>query len=182
VALTATIYQFEIDLADNDRHVYESVNVRVARHPSESEDFLIARVLAYALEFTDRIEFSKGGISSPDEPAIAVRDLTGACERWIEIGTPEPERLHRAAKAARRVAVYVHRDPGKWLERLAGERIHRPDAIDLWALDRPLIEALVDRLDRRMEFALSVTDRELLVSIGSEMLTGTTGRLPLGGA
>ena len=180
MALTATIYQFDIDLADSDRHVYESLSLRVARHPSESEDYLVARVLAYALEVTDGIEFSKGGISGPEEPAIAVRDLTGAYRTWIEIGTPDADRLHRASKTAPRVVVYVHRDPDKWLERLAGERIHRADEIEVWAIDRALLAELVKRLDRRMGFAMSVSDRELFISVGTETLTGTLTRLTLG--
>ena len=97
-SLTATIYNFDIDFADHDRQAYETLALRVARHPSESEEYLWTRVLAYALEFTSGIEFSKGGLSDPDEPAIAVRDLTGALRAWIEVGTPDAERLHRAAK------------------------------------------------------------------------------------
>ena len=179
MSLTATIHQVDIDLADHDRGVYETLQLRVARHPSESADFLVARLLAYALEYSDGIEFSKGGISSPEDPAIAVRDLTGSYRRWIEIGMPEPERLHRAAKAAASVAVYVHREPGPWLERLARARIHRAESMELWALDRALIASLVERLDRRMAFALAVSDRELFVSIGSDTLKGATARLPL---
>jgi uncharacterized protein YaeQ len=173
VALTATIYNFDIDLADNDRQVYETLALRVARHPSESEEFLLTRVLAYALEYTDGIEFSSGGLSSPDDPAIVVKDLTGAWRAWIEVGTPDAERLHRASKAAPRVAVYVHRDPAQFLARLAGERIHRADALEIRAIDRPLVSALAARLDRRMNFSLSISDRELFLSLGSETLTGT---------
>ena len=95
VALSSTIYTFDIDLNDADRRVYETLALRVARHPSESEPYLLTRVLAYALEYTEGIGFSRG-LSEPDEPAIFVRDLTGAIRVWIEIGTPDAERLHRA--------------------------------------------------------------------------------------
>src|SRR5712691_4454087 len=98
MALTATIYNVEIDLADADRGVYESLALRVARHPSESEEYLVTRVLAYALEFTEGIAFSGGGLSDPDEPAITIRDLTGRIKVWIEIGSPEAARLHKASK------------------------------------------------------------------------------------
>ena len=77
MALGATIYNFDVELADTDRHVYESLALRVARHPSESEEYLVARLLAYLLEFTEGIGF-RAGCPIPDEPAIAVRDLTGA--------------------------------------------------------------------------------------------------------
>ena len=170
--LTATIYNFDVELADNDRRIYESLALRVARHPSESEEYLIARLLAYLLEYSDGIEFSRG-VSSPEEPAIAVRDLTGAIRTWIDIGTPDAARLHKASKAAARVVVYNHKDPAQYLRQLAGARIHRSDALELYAFDRTLIAQLVTRLDRRLAFSVSVTDRELYVSIGSENLSGT---------
>src|SRR3954470_22612765 len=178
MALTATIYTFDIDLADADRGVYESLALRVARHPSEAEEYLLTRVLAYAMEFADGIEFSRG-LSDPDEPAIAIRDLTGAIRAWIEIGTPDAARLHKAAKASPRVAIYTHKDPAQLVGRLSGARIHRADAVELWAIDRRFVTALAARLDRRMAFSLSVTDRELYLSIGSDTLTGAVIRHPI---
>src|SRR5437763_4404063 len=162
MALTATIYNIQIDLADSDRGVYESLDLRVARHPSESEEYLITRVLAYALEYAEGIEFSRG-ISSADEPAITVRDLTGALRAWIEIGTPDAARLHKASKASPRVAVYTHKDPAQLVARLQGERIHRAEAVELWAIDRALIADITARLERRMSLSLSVTDRQLFL-------------------
>jgi len=176
LALTATIYNFDIELADSDRGVYETLALRVARHPSESEEYLVTRVLAYALEFSEGIAFSRG-LSEPDEPAISVRDLTGTIRAWIDIGTPDAARLHRACKAALRVAVYTHKDPVQWLRQLAGERIHRADALELYAIDRRLIAALAERLDRRMAFSLSINDREVYLSIGDATLTGAVLRL-----
>jgi uncharacterized protein YaeQ len=170
--LTATIYNFDIDLADQDRHVYETLALRVARHPSESEAYLWTRVLAYSLEFADGIEFSRGGISEPDDPPIAIRDLTGGYRSWIEIGAPDADRLHKAAKASPRVAVYLHKDPAQWLARLEGARIHRAEAIEVRALDRALLESLTTRLERRVAFSLSVNDNELYISIGSDNLSG----------
>ena len=156
--------------------MYESLALRVARHPSESEEYLVARLLAYLLEFTEGIEFSRG-VSEPDDPAIAVRDLTGAITTWIDIGTPDAARLHKASKAAKRVAVYTHREPTQWLKQLAGERIHRPDDLELYTLDRSLVSALVARLERRVGFSLSVSERELYLSIGADNLTGQVVRL-----
>jgi uncharacterized protein YaeQ len=179
VSLTATIYNFDIDVADHDRQAYETLALRVARHPSESDEYLWTRVLAYVLEFTSGIEFSRGGLSDPDAPAIAVRDLTGVLRAWIEVGMPDAERLHRASKAAPRVAVYTHRDPDQFLRRLAGERIHRSEALEIYSIDRALIAALIARLDRRMAFALSVAERELTLSIGAETLTGDVTRYSL---
>lgn len=177
MALGATIYNFEIDLADADRGVYDSLALRVARHPSEADDYLIARVLAYCLEYTDGIEFSAGGLSNPDDPPIAVRDLTGALRAWIDIGTPDAARLHKAAKRAGRVAVYIHKDPTQWLRALAGERIHNSEALELYAFDRAMIGAAAARLERRMAFALSVSDRELFLSLAEATVSGAARRV-----
>src|SRR4051812_33482501 len=166
MALGATIYNFQIDLANNNRHVYESLALRVARHPSESEEYLITRLLAYLLEFTSGIEFSRG-VSEPDQPAIAVRDATGAVTTWIDVGTPDAARLHKASKAAGRVVVYTHKEPTQFLKQLAGENIHHSEALELYAVDRTLIAAVVARLERRVEFSLSVTDEDLYLSIGA---------------
>ena len=176
MALGATIYNFDVELADTDRNVYDSLALRVARHPSESEEYLVARLLAYLLEYAEGIEFSRG-VSDPDEPAIAVRDLTGAIKAWIDIGTPDAARLHKASKAAARVAVYTHKDPAQFLKQLAGERIHNADALEIYAFDRAFISALVERLERRVAFSLSITDRELYLSIGADNLTGSVTRL-----
>jgi len=176
MALTATIYNFDVELADTDRHVYESLALRLARHPSESEEYLIARLLAYLLEFTEGIEFSRG-VSTPDEPTIAVRDLTGALKTWIDIGTPDAERLHKASKLAERVVVYTHKDPAQFVKQLAGRKIHNADALELYAIDRALVSALVARLERRVAFSVSMTDRELYLSIGPDHLTGRVVRL-----
>ncbi|MGH7268137.1 MAG: YaeQ family protein [Candidatus Rokuibacteriota bacterium] len=175
MALTATIHTFAIELADSDRQVYESLALRVARHPSESEEYLLTRVLAYALEFTEGIEFSRG-LSEPDQPAIRVRDLTGAIRAWIDVGTPDAERLHKACKAAPRVAVYTPRDPAQLIGRLAGERIHRAATLELYALDRGLVRAVAARLERRMAFTLSVSDRQLYLSVGADTLAGGVSR------
>lgn len=178
MALTATIYTFDIDLSDNDRGVYETVSIRAAQHPSESDEYLIARVLAYLLEYAEGITFSRG-VSEPEEPTISVRDLTGKISSWIEIGTPDSARLHKASKAASRVAVYCHKEGAQWLKGLAAAGMPRADAIELYAIDRALIADLVSRLDRRMSFGVSITDRELYVAIGDAQVTGAVQRLVL---
>ena len=176
MALTATIYNFDVDLSDTDRHVYESLALRVAQHPSESEEYLVARLIAYLLEYAEGIEFSRG-ISTPDEPPIAVRDLTGSLQVWIDIGAPDAGRLHKASKMAKRVVVYTHRDPTQFLKQLEGKTIHNADALELYAIDRALVSALVSRLERRVAFSMSVSDRELYIAIGTEQITGRVVRL-----
>ncbi|MEA3150591.1 MAG: hypothetical protein QOD56_1530 [Gammaproteobacteria bacterium] len=169
MALGATIYVFNIDLADSDRGVYQALELRVARHPSESEDYFLTRVLAYCFEYSEGIVFSNG-LFEPDEPTIAVRDLTGLLQVWIEVGAPEAARLHRAGKAAPRVVVYTHKDPGPWLARIAGERIHRAEAVEIHALDRTWLAKLAAKLERRMAWSLTVSERHVYLSWGEETL------------
>src|SRR6185295_10077777 len=111
-----------------------------------------------------------------EDPPISVRDLTGTIKAWIEIGNPEAARLHKAAKASPRVAVYTHKDPGQLVARLAGERIHRAGAIEIWAMDRALVTQFAGRLERRMSFSLSISDHDITISLDDATLTGTMVR------
>lgn len=172
MALGATVYVFDIRLADADRNVYETLSLRVARHPSESEEYLLTRVLAYCLEFGEGLTFSSGGLSNPDEPALAVRDLSGVLKSWIEVGSPEAARLHKASKATPCVAVYAHKDIDRLLAKLQGEHIHRADAIEFHAIDREILTAIANQLQRRMTFDLSIAERTLYLTLGDRTVTG----------
>src|SRR5262245_51562534 len=132
MALTATIYNFETELADIDRGVYEALSLRLARQPSETVEYMLTRVLAYCLEYTEGIVFTEG-IAAADEPAVLVRDLTGRVTAWIEVGMPSAERLHRGAKKADRVAVYTHRSMAQVLAQFEGHQIHRAAGIPIYS-------------------------------------------------
>lgn len=165
MALTATIYHVTVDLADMDRGVFESFELRLARHPSETVEYMLVRLLAYCLEYEEGIALTEG-VSSGDEPALVVRDLTGRLTAWIEVGLPDASRLHRGSKLAGRAAVYTHRDVRQFLSQLEGEKVHGADAIPIRAFDRTTIERLAAGFDRRMSLAVSVSDGELLISVG----------------
>lgn len=183
MALNSTVHNFAVALSDVDRGVYETLDIRVARHPSETEEFLLTRVLAYCLEYTEGLSFSGGGISSADEPPLAVRDLTGVMTAWIDVGRPDAARLHRASKAAPRVAVYTQHDAVQLVKQLAGERIHRAEALEIYDVDRALLAELVARLERRMSFELAVSERHLYLTLDGRTLEGviTPHRLGTGG-
>ncbi len=179
VAQTATIYNFEIQLSHVDRAIYESLSLRVACQPSETPEYLLTRVLAYCLEFAEGINFGKG-LAEPNEPALAVRDLTGALKVWIEIGAPDAARLHKASQACPRVVVYTHKDPRHVLPQLAGTRIHRVEALEFISLDREMLAALTAHLQRRLSFALSVIDDHLYITVGTDTLSGALERHTVG--
>ena len=170
MAQTATIYTLTIDLSDMDRGVYETLNLRVARHPSESVEYMVVRILAYCLEYQEGIEFTEG-VSSVDEPALVVRDLTGRITGWIEVGMPDANRLHRGSKLAGRVAVYTHRDLRQVMAQFEGEKIHRGAEIPIRTFDRHLIEELAAILDRRTSMSISVSQGELYISVADRNYT-----------
>ena len=164
MALGATVYTFNIALSDADRGVYESLELRVARHPSETAEFMLARTLAYCLEYQDGIALTDG-VAAVDEPAVLVKDLTGRITAWIEVGAPSAERLHKGSKLAQRCAVYTHRDPQPLLAQLAGARVHRAADIPIFAFNRAFIADAVKQLDRRADMSLTVTDRHLYLDV-----------------
>lgn len=154
MAIGATVRRFEIELSDMDRGVYETLSLKVAQHPSESGSYLITRLVAFSLEYEEGLSFTQG-LSTSGVPPIEVRDLTGRLVAWIDVGTPEPNRLHKASKAADRTAVYCHKDPTAWLQRLASERVHDAQAISLYAVHPAVISTIANGLDRRNTWALS---------------------------
>ena len=160
MAQTATIYNLNIDLADIDRGVYETLDLRVARQPSETIEYMLMRVFAYCLEYADGISMTEG-VAAGDEPAILVRDLTGRITAWIEVGMPDADRLHRGSKLAGRAAVYTHRDVRKLLSSFSSGNIHRAAEIPVYAFDRSFVDEVAGLLDRRSSLSLSITEREL---------------------
>jgi uncharacterized protein YaeQ len=172
MALPATLRRFEIALTDADRAVYEQLDWRVAQHPSESERFLVARVLARALEHAEGVEFSRAGVSDDEEPAIVQRDLRGDLQAWIEVGSPSPERLHKAAKLAPRVVVYAWKNVEQLAEAIAERGVHRAGELVLRALPPELLDAIAATLDRVNRWELSVSGGALYLAIGSAQLEG----------
>jgi uncharacterized protein YaeQ len=170
VALASTIYNASVELNDVDRGVYQSLALRLAMHPSETMEYMVTRLLAYCLEYTEGIEMT-AGLSDGDEPAIVVRDLTGRVTGWIEVGLPDADRLHRASKLAERVAVYTHRDIRILLGQLEGRRIHRAEDLGIYSFAGTFIKDLAARFERRVEMSLSVTERHLYLDIDGHSLS-----------
>ena len=167
MALTATIYNLETELADVDRGVYETLSLRVARQPSETVEYMLTRVLAYCLEYTEGIAFTEG-VAAADEPAVLVRDLTGRLTAWIEVGMPSAERLHRGAKKAARVAIYTHRSVAQVLAQFQGQQVHRSAEIPLYSFGPGFVDQVAAVIDRRVNVSLSVTERQLYLDVNGQ--------------
>jgi uncharacterized protein YaeQ len=164
VALSATVYNFDTELADIDRGVYQTLALRLARHPSETSEFMLTRWLAYCLEYTEGVEFTDG-VSAGDDPAVLVRDMTGRITAWIEVGMPDASRLHRGRKLAGRAAVYTHRNVAKVLEGLTGKQVHRAEEIPVYEFGKGFIDEVAAMLQRREKMSLSITERQLYLEV-----------------
>lgn len=176
MALTSTSYTFEVDLSDIDRGVYAAFTVRLACHPSETDEHLLARLLAYVLEYDEGIRVLASGLSTGQEPSLWIEDLTGRRTVWIDVGTPDPDRVHRASKASERVAIYCHKDPRAMLAALAEANVHARERVTVTELDRAFVAALASVLDRRMKLAITVTDGTLFADVAGRSLTAALVR------
>ncbi len=170
MALSATIYTYDINFSDIDRGVYAAIPLKIAQHPAESMDYMLTRVLAYCLEYTPELQpflaFGRSvGTVGGEEPAVWARDYTGAIKLWVEVGLPDADKLHRAAKVSERVAVYTHRDPLQLMRMLSGKNIYRAAEIPVIAFDKSFLGQLAERLGRRASIELSVNDHHLYVEI-----------------
>jgi len=170
MALTATLYHFALQLADIDRGVYADLELRIARQPSETAEYMLTRLLAYCLEFQDGIALTEG-VAAGDEPAVLVRDLTGRVTAWIEVGAPSAERLHRGSKLAGRAAIYTHREPQQVINQLAGNKVHRLAEIPIYSFARDFVDGAVAAVQRRNQGSLSITERQLYLDLNGQSFT-----------
>ncbi len=181
MARPSTMRRFTIDLSDADRNQYQVLEFRAAQHPSETTAFLAARVLAYCLNAQEGLEMTQG-IGDPDEPAMRRVGSDGRVALWIDIGQPDPRRLHKASKLGARVRVYTHKDPWHYLKTFEGEHVHRAEDIDLFSFDAGFLESIGTILERDNRWVLTVSGATLYLSAGGRDLTGELRKHPLGKA
>ena len=178
MATGAMIHTFDVQLADVDRGVYDEFTLRVARHPSETDVYMLTRLLAYCLEYEEGIAFTEG-IAATDEPAVLVRDLTSSITAWIEVGAPAAARLHFGSKLAGRTVIYTHRDPSKVLPQWRGKTIHDAESIVLHSFDPGFLDDAAAALARRNTLSVSVTERVLYVELNGVHVTSSVHEHPI---
>jgi len=164
MATKATIFRAELQVSDIDRNYYATHSLTVAQHPSETEERMMVRVLAFALNASERLAFGRG-VSTDDEPDLWNRDLTGDIELWIEIGQPDESRLRRACGRAREVRVYTFsgRGAGIWWQKSSAalERCANLRVFDIPAEASAQLAALATR---SMQLQLLVQDGHIQLS------------------
>jgi uncharacterized protein YaeQ len=182
MALTATIHKAELNVADMDRHYYADHSLTIARHPSETEERMMVRLLAFALHADERLEFGRG-LSSTDEPDLWQRDLTGRVALWIEVGQPDERRLRKACGQSERVVVYAYggRSVDLWWGKIEQE-LARNRNLEVVALSNEATDALAAAAGRTMTVQAMVQDGEAWlavddarIAIGRKWLMGRPG-------
>ena len=182
MALGATLYRLNVTLSDVDRGVYESLDLRMARHPSESARYFWQRALAYCLSYEEGIAFSKGGLSEAEEPPVSIHDPTGVLLAWIDVGSPSAERLHRASKAARRVALFSAAERALLEREASSRKIHALEDIAVYLLEPAFLDALEPHLEKHLAFELVRSTGALYVTLPKTLLEGSVTETRLGGA
>jgi len=181
MALKATIFKAQLQLADMDRHVYGEHALTLARHPSETDERMMIRVLAFALQrpvdnLRGSLEFAKG-LSDVEEPDLWQKDLTGQIVQWIDVGQPDDKRLIRASGRAEQVSVYSFAASTPiWWSGIA-TKLTRAANIAVWQIDSAQSQALAALAQRGMQLQLSVQDGTCWLSDGQQSIEITPLRL-----
>ena len=167
MALPSTVYRVTIQLSDIDRGVYETLQTTVARHPSETEERLVARLLAFSLFYEEQLLFTKG-VSAGDEPDLWAKGPDDRVLLWIEVGLPDAERVIKAGRHAVRIVLIAS---GKALSNWEQQQLPKLEGVVNLAVitfDQAFIAALVTKLDRSINWSITITDGNLYLNVGTE--------------
>ncbi len=161
MALKATIFKAELQIADMDRSYYRDHTLTIARHPSETDERMMVRLVAYALHASEALAFGKG-LSSDDEPDLWQKDLTGAIEIWIDVGQPDERRIRRACGRAAQVFVYSYggHGAGIWWDQVAG-KLERSRNLTVMSLPGAAGQALARLARRSMQLNCTIQDGQI---------------------
>ncbi|KAF7598407.1 MAG: hypothetical protein CGU28_12225 [Candidatus Dactylopiibacterium carminicum] len=169
MALRSTVFKAELGIADLDRHYYADHSLTLARHPSETDERMMVRLLAFMLNASESLEFGRG-ISTEDEPALWDRDLTGSVMHWIEVGQPDERLLRRACGRADKVSVYAYgRGVDQWWLQNAND-LNRQEKLSVWLIDARQSQALADLAERGMRLQCTIQDGQALIAGDADTL------------
>ncbi|MBU6441687.1 MAG: YaeQ family protein [Betaproteobacteria bacterium] len=163
MALKATIYKAEVQLADMDRNHYADLSLTIARHPSETDERMMARLLMYALHAQEGIALGKG-LSDVDEPAVWVKDLTGEIKLWIDVGQPDEVRLRKACGRAEQVVVLCYAASSELWWKQIESKLARLRNLTVWRVPAETAQALAGLAQRSMRLQCLVQDAAITLS------------------
>jgi uncharacterized protein YaeQ len=183
MALKATIFKADLQIADMDRNYYHDHALTIAQHPSETDERMMVRILAFALHADESLSFGKG-LSADDEPDLWQKDLTGAIETWIDVGLPDEKLIRRACGRARQVFIYSYGGRGAdiwWNQN--GSKLDRLNNLTVINLPEVTSQAMANLAQRSMQLQCTIQDRQIWVAdkegqvqVDLTMLKSPTGR------
>ncbi|MDH2434872.1 YaeQ family protein [Pokkaliibacter sp. MBI-7] len=177
MALKATVFKSELNVSDMDRHHYQSYSLTLARHPSETDERMMVRLLAFALQADEQLEFCKG-LSNDEEPDLWQKQLTGDIETWIEVGLPDERRLRKASSRARRVVVYCYggRNAGLWWKGIE-DKLQRFDNVEVYNLPEEATQLLAEQTARTMDWQCMIQDGQVWMNSSASSIQVDLERL-----
>ena len=161
MALKATIFKADLQIADIDRNYYHDHALTIARHPSETDERMMVRLLAFALHAGPDLLFGKG-LSTDDEPDLWHKDMTGIIKVWIDVGHPDERRMRRACGRAERVFVYAYggHGTGVWWDQV-NRKMERSNNLTVVSLPAPDVQALARLAQRNMQLHCMIQDGQI---------------------
>lgn len=179
MAAKATIFKVDLQIADMDRNYYQTHALTIARHPSETDERMMVRVLAFARHAHEALTFSKG-LSTEDEPDLWQKDLTGDIELWIDLGQPEEKRIRKACGRARQVIIYTYSGHSAelWWDKIHGA-LGRLKNLTVINLTSDTVQALAKLAERSMQLQCTIQDGQIwLASDSASVQVNLIQRMP----
>ena len=177
MALQATLYRFRIDLSDIDRSLYDTIDIRLAMHPSETPTYLLTRLLAYVLNYQPGLEFSPQGLGDPDPAPLSIADPRGGVLLWIEIGQPSSKRVHMASKASKKLKVYTYKDLKSLYEEMRTASIFQFEKIEFFSLKPDFLNLLASHLERNNDWSIIYQDGSINVTFKNQSIQGEVEKI-----
>ncbi|MCL7406954.1 MAG: YaeQ family protein [Marivivens sp.] len=170
MAQKATIYKVELSVSDMDRHYYETHKLTIAKHPSETDERMMVRLLAFALNAHEQLEMTKG-ISTDDEPDIWQKSLSDELELWIALGLPSDKVVRQSCAKAQKVVIYTYggRTADVWWDKIQNST-SRFDNLQVISLSEQATSELAGLADRSMKLQVNIQDGDVMVSVGDQIV------------
>lgn len=160
MAIKSTIYKANLQVADMDRHYYADHALTVARHPSETDERMMVRVLAFALHASESLAFGKG-LSDVEDPDLSVRDLTGTIELWIEVGQPDERTILKACGRAKQVVIYTYSHAARIWWKAIEDKLERARNLSVRSVSGVSAAELARLAERNMNLQCTIHDGEI---------------------
>ncbi len=161
------LYRFNIDLSDIDRGIYQSLDFRIAQHPSETLIYLLCRAIAYIHSYDAQLEFSGAGLSDPEAAALKMTERNGNIKLWIEIGNPSPKKLHKASKMSQIVQIYNYKNSHHLVEEINNADVHKKESLQIFQIEQKFLENIEKILEKNNRWSVLIQQGQFDLNINT---------------